>query len=300
MSKVKTTKVPSMKKSQPYKDWKKELQIWEATNEVLGVDGKIQAGILFESLEGIPRQTVLSELEVSAITADDGVKNIIKTLDNYFLGNETQNAYNDIDDLMNYKRDKSLSVENFIVEFQLKVNKVKSSGTVLSDGVLGYTLLNCANLREDKHDMIKATCDVLSFKNVKAQLEKIGLGKSSTKNEKFSTTTEPDNFKVKVESCLYGVRCSHDHGNYSGDSSEEDLNGEKVYFCNKKSSFSNQNDKKEFKLNPTDRFGHVRSCTYCKCLYHWLVDCPYAPSDVKTNIAKKGNRSNYHSNNKSL
>ena len=69
--------------NQPYVDWKKELQIWEATNHVLGVDGKVQAGMLFQSLEGIPRQIVLSEMKVTEITADDGVKNIIDTLDNF-------------------------------------------------------------------------------------------------------------------------------------------------------------------------------------------------------------------------
>ena len=63
--------------------------------------------------------------------------------------------------------------------FQLKVNKVKASGTKLSDGVLAYTLLNCANLPEDKYDLIKATCTELSYKNVRAQLEKMGFRKSN-------------------------------------------------------------------------------------------------------------------------
>ena len=79
-----TTKVPVMKKDQQYTDWKKELQIWEATNTVLGVDKKIQAGVLFESLDGIPRQTVLSELTVSEITHENGVENILSTLDHFF------------------------------------------------------------------------------------------------------------------------------------------------------------------------------------------------------------------------
>ena len=291
MSNMKATKVPVMRKGQLYQDWKKELQIWQAANEELGVKAKVQACVLFESLDGIPRETVLSELDVSDISTDDGVENIINTLDNYFMGNELQNAYNSIDNLFNYKRDKSWSVENFIVEFQLRVNKVKKSGTILPEGVLGYTLLNCANLTQDKHDMVKATCDVLNFKNVKAQLEKIGL-EGKTNIGKFSMAPEPEDFKVKVESCLYNSRSSRYQRTFSSSSSEEDLNGEKMYFGKSRSNYSKQNVKKEFKLNPNDRFGHTSVCTNCRCLYHWLIDCPYASPDVKANLSKKGNNHN--------
>ena len=38
-----------MKQNQQYCDWKKELQIWKATNTSLRVNEKIQAGILLSS-----------------------------------------------------------------------------------------------------------------------------------------------------------------------------------------------------------------------------------------------------------
>ena len=138
--KVEPTKVPVMKRDQPYKDWKKELQIWKVINSTLEVDPKIQAGALYQSLEGTARQTVLSEMTVAEITSDNGVHNIVCTLDNFFLGNETVNAYNAIEDLFQYKCQQE-TMQNFIIKFQLKVNKVKAYGTVLSEGVLGYTLL---------------------------------------------------------------------------------------------------------------------------------------------------------------
>ena len=100
---------------------------------------------------------------------------------------------------MNFKCDKDSTLYNFVVEFQLKVNKVKASGTVLSDGVLGYMLLRSANLTSEKYDMIKATCDVLTYKNVKAQLEKVGLARStSSKSFKF-VDMEQDSPRVKIE-----------------------------------------------------------------------------------------------------
>ena len=279
-------------------DWKKELEVWQVANTVINVEKKIQACVLFESLEGIARQTVLSELTVAEITAEEGVKNITSTLDFFFIGNETQKAYDAIDDILNYRRDKEVTMEKFVVEFQLKVSKVKASGTVLPEGVLGYTLLNCANLPEEKHDMIKATCDVLTYKNVKAQLEKIGFAKSTSKMSKFSVK-ESESPRVKIESCFYGDGYASSSGKrpYNDDSSDEDLCRDQVFYSEHKSSFGNSignqygNNAKKFKMNPTDRHGHVRACSYCKCLYHWLIDCPYAPSSSK-NLKYKDMRSN--------
>ena len=113
----KPTKVPVLKKDQPYVDWKKELRIWEATNSALGVDKVILAGTLFESLEGIPRQTVLSQLTVEDITHTDGVKNILNGLDEFFSGNETQNAFTAHDDLMSFRRKPDMTMENFLIDF---------------------------------------------------------------------------------------------------------------------------------------------------------------------------------------
>ena len=189
-------------------------------------------------------------------------------------------------------------MENFIIQFQLIVNKVKASGTVLSDGVLGYTLLNSANLSEEKRDMVKATCDVLSFRNVKMQLEKVGFGKLRPSTSKFLTVPQPVTSDVVKLETFYGNR--NQGGNYeqqSGNSSDEDLNGEQVLYSESKTPIARQSQGK-FKLNPPDRFGHARPCTYCKCLYHWLIDCPYALDSVKSNLRSK--RTSYSSTSKPL
>ena len=67
MGKSKPTKAPAMKKNQTYKDWKKEVEVWELVNTALDVEKRIQGGMLFDSLEGIKRDTVLSELSVAEI-----------------------------------------------------------------------------------------------------------------------------------------------------------------------------------------------------------------------------------------
>ena len=200
MGKVLATKVPVMKKTRPYEAWKKELQVWKASNTVLGVEKKIQAATLFESLKGIPKQLVLSELDVSQIIADDGLQNIIDILDSVYMPNVVQTSYSAINDLFTYKCEKKVSIENFIMEFQIKVNKIKALGMILPDKVLGYTLMICANLSEEKLSLLKATCDDLSYKCVKNQLIKVGLGNS---NINASSTNSLNTSEVKVEDCFY-------------------------------------------------------------------------------------------------
>ena len=301
----KSTKVPMMRDDLIYSDWKKELAIWEYTNIVRGVDKSVLAGELFESLKGKPRSTVLSELKLTEITHADGVQNILKTLDTFFEGNKVKNAFQANDELMKYKRPLTTNCEDFLVEFQMKVNKVKASGTAISDGVLGYTLLNAANLTPDKSDMIRATCDVLNFKTVKAQIEKIGIGQaSSSSNNDTMKFTSPkfDNSStsIKVEQNYYGQ--------YDSDSSDD---------AQIASFYSNQfNSKRGFKskrydyqtqckfpLNPSDKYGHTLECKWCHCIYHFLLDCPYAPEEVKNEVAQKQSRrsnfSAFNSNNNS-
>ena len=282
-----------MKSNQQYADWKKDLRVWEATNTALGVETKIQAGILFQSLEGIAHQTVQSELTVEEIIHADGVKNILKTLDFFFSGDEIQNSFNVIDDFLKFKCTKNVSLENFLVDFQLRVNKVKATGTQISDGILGYALLNSANLSQDKQDMVKATCDKITFNKVKSQLEKIGLGKHNS-SVKFSSNNDIGASKVKVEECFCGSvlnQTSTNDPECSELSSDEELNGGRVFYSFNKSRAESSSGKK-YKMNPVDKFGHVRACAFCKCHYHWLANCPYAPTAIKNEIANKFRRSN--------
>ena len=144
--KLKTTKVPVMKPNQLYEDWRKELQVWKAINTAIGVKSIIQAGCLFQALEGVPSQAVLSEMTVEQICCEVGIENILKTLDYFYSENDIHKAFDAIDDLMNFKCILGITIETFIAKFQLKVNWVKSTGTVLSDGVLAYALLKAANL----------------------------------------------------------------------------------------------------------------------------------------------------------
>ena len=128
-------------------------------------------------------------------------------------------------------------------------------------------------------ELCKATCGTLTFKNVKAQLLKIGLGKptSSNKYSVGTSSSEANLSKVKVEDCFYGGSSHQKYDSSSGSSSaDDDLNGgSRVFYSGKTQSNkfpnrrSNQhpykrdkysNYESKHKLNPADKFGHITEC----------------------------------------
>ena len=310
---LKATKVPVFRKGMLYTDWRKEVEIWRATNDLRKVNKQVQAGLLFESLQGKQRETVLSELTVAEITGENGLQNIFTKLDAYFEGNKTKNAFQAHDDLMSFRRNSATSMEDFLIEFQLKVNKVEAAGTALPDGVLGYTLLNCANLSHDKVEICRATCTDLNFNTVKAQLEKIGLGsKQMSSSGDFSVNSEGSS-NIKVENAYFGNCNPNNMNNNSSDSDSNECDD--IYFSsaqwrqrNKFHKYQSQqltsgNSQSSFQLNPTDKFGHVMGCDKCKCVYHWIIDCPYASDLEKNDVLRKKafrNRNKYNSSQKPL
>ena len=247
MHKSKPLKVPTMKTTQLFVDWKKELNVWQSTNTALNVDKKVQAGILFDSLSGLPQQIVLSQLSVDEIVADDGVKNIVSTLDDFLLGDQTKIAYDAIRDLMTYNRSIETSIDKFIVEFRLKVNKIKASGIVLPDAILGYTLMNCANLNEEELDLVKLTCDEMTYKNVITQIKKISLFKSNKRSPK---KTNVDCSNIRTDSF-----CNPAHSlNHSGFSYNREIN---------KGDHSKKFSQ-EFNFNLPQHYGSAQGRRFCK------------------------------------
>ena len=290
---VKPTKVPSMRDDSLYSDWKKEIEIWIITNETLGCAKSVLSGTLFESLTGQARNTVLSTLKVKDITSEDGVKNILATLDEFFLDNEVKNAFEVHDELTKYKRKPTTSYKEFLVEFNLKVNKVRLSGTELSDGVLGYMMLNCANLSAEKENMIRATCTKLDLKSVKSQLDKIALDSSSeTKSSYTAAKSNAPTSSIKVEDAFYQDPRNWNNNDSSDDGMSDQCDSYYGYNTNGRRFKIHHKDK--FQLNPLDKHGHVSKCDHCHCIYHWLLDCPYAPDHLKkrnNNRRNDGNRS---------
>ena len=131
-----------------------------------------QAPAIFLTLEGKAREVVL-ELEVEKLSWDDGVKNIIEKLGKLYLKDKTQSAYQAYDNFEKFRRPLSMSVSDYIIEFERLLNKTKEYESDMSSDILAYRLLKSANLNEQQEQLAKATISTLTYESMKTQLKKI-------------------------------------------------------------------------------------------------------------------------------
>ena len=167
---------PPMRDDLPYSDWKQELDIWSDFTDL--ADNK-KGGALFLTLTGKARAAVLSGVERDKIKSNDGIKEIVKCLDELFELDKSQSAFAAFDEFTQYRRPRDCKIEDFIVEFNLRNNKLKTHAMDLPEGVLAYYLLKCANLPDDQANICKATCSDLTYKNMRQQIEKVTSNSSS-------------------------------------------------------------------------------------------------------------------------
>ena len=62
-----------------------------------------------------------------------------------------------------------------MVEFNLRLCKIKSYNMNLPDNVLAYYLLDCVNLSDEQTSLCRATCAKLTYADMKTQIERVAI-----------------------------------------------------------------------------------------------------------------------------
>ena len=174
-----------------YVEWKNDLEVWlQFTKE----EKKTQGPAIYLCLKGEAREAVRS-IDVKEIAKDDGVETIIQTLHEIFLKDETTRAFCAFRDFVEYRHGSGESYTKFILEFEKRYREVKKYDLTLNDKVQAYFLLKAANLSDD-HEYLVRTTSVLTYKDMKEQLQKV-FGEFS--DDKGGSGVLP----VKREDCFY-------------------------------------------------------------------------------------------------
>ena len=168
------------------------------------------------------RQAVLSGVDRDKIKSDTGLKEIVTCLNELYDKDKSQSAFAAYDDFTNFRRSKNASIQDYIVEFNLKYNKIKTYDMTLPDAVIAYYLLKCANLTEEQTNLCKATCTDLTYKSMRTQIEKVTSNissdsKGATGNEEsvnvtpqFYTFDEDEEFPCDYEASYEEDEEQHD------------------------------------------------------------------------------------------
>ena len=270
---------PSLSKCSSYEMWLKEIKIWQKFTDL---KPSKQGPAIFLTLENRAREAVL-ELDVDVISSDGGVDDIVKKLDTLFLKDQSQLAYDAYDNFEKFKRPSSMSITEYINEFERLKSKTKNYGTEMSSDILAYRLLKSANISEQHEQLARATISELKYEGMKTQLKKI-FGDSS---KGFSSDNDLCN--VKVES-TYEATDEQDtyyqsSRNYRGSRFPQQQRAPFSYGQHRNVQQTSQ--KKNFRnnyvpkssterrgRNPLNDKGEVSRCTICDSLNHWMSNCP--------------------------
>ena len=111
-----------------------------------------------------------------------------------------------------------MKIPSFITEFERKLNKAKSHGCELSDGILAFLLLDNAQLAEDTKKLVRATLQDLKYEDMKSKLMKI-FGSSHGVKEENSLNVKIENLNIaedEEEDVFFGKYTSNRNKDYQG------------------------------------------------------------------------------------
>ena len=108
---------PKLEKDTPYKVWKNKLDMWAL---ICGVEKKEQAiYVLLHDLSGNSKaEKAVASLTKEELNKDDGLKTLLKVLDNAFEAERIEDAYSTYAAFNNFKKKVDVSIADYILEFE--------------------------------------------------------------------------------------------------------------------------------------------------------------------------------------
>ena len=252
-----------------YDQWKKDLELWTHITELSKENIAIAIHL---GLSGRARQAS-SEISVADMKSVSGLQILLKKLDRVFLQDENWKCFNNYLAFENYRRDESISIDNFLSEFDRRHHKLKECGVELPDAVVACRLIKSCNLSEMHFQLALSTTPKMTFEDMRNTLKKL----FAECGNKIACVTNNPNTTVKVENApapvytdevpaLYGEQYESRPHRYADNRGR----GHGRY---RRGNYSNRG-------NPVGRGGRVTSCFVCGSTKHWARECPRSNADA--------------------
>ena len=218
--------IPTNMKSPPvyiegnsYEEWKRDIEMWKLLKAATDTE---EGPLVYRTLYGRGKSAV-SDLTPAQVGSATGLQLIIERLDKIYLPEANQRIFSALDMFEKFKRPASMSMTNFILQFENLHNRVKTHKVSYPDGVLAYRLLVAANLSAEREALCRATVETgkWTYQAVLDQLNKI-----------FSSThSENNNSSIKVESTFHATSNQpyhNEHENYYYEDTYQDENSQEL------------------------------------------------------------------------
>lgn len=159
MSASKYVPPPSLS-GKSYEQYSTELELWESITDVVKTK---QAGTVAFSLpedhESRIREKVFNEIKLSDLNKDDGLKTLKDFMDKLLKKDDLTDRWLKYDDFDECKRTDGQSVDEFIVMFDEKYNKVKKGGSKIPEDILAFMMLKRARLTKEERLLVVSGMD---------------------------------------------------------------------------------------------------------------------------------------------
>ena len=152
-----------------YISWKSDIEVWKMLTDVK--PEKIGLSV-YLALQGNAREIVrtLSTAEIGTV---DGYDKIIQKLDAVYKADESAAAFSSFTDFYEFRREAGQDFSQFIVDYEKRYFKVKSSCIgELPEGVQAFFLLKAANLTLESEKLVRATAK-LEFRDMREKIMKV-------------------------------------------------------------------------------------------------------------------------------
>ena len=297
---------PEFGERKPYSRWVDEVRAWEALTDLeVKKRGLALALSLPEEHSNNIRDKVFSEVPIEDLNKEDGVKTLLRFMDNIFKKDELSEAYEVYADFDRYKRTEEISIEMYVMEFEKLYHRTKKFKMELPEAVLAFKLLEGANLNKTDKQLVLTGVDYAKpdtlFRQMTCSLKKF-FGKQSmvsceANQHKGNIKVEPV-FMADEEEEAYYVRPQGNYRYSRGHGSGRFMNNGRIkgrFTFGARGEFRGGHKRTDRdseylgtkKLNPIGSDGNPLRCRSCESIRHLIKDCPHSYENMERNSIEK-------------
>ena len=123
MSNIKNPPIFNPEVDDDYMSWKRDVGVWKLFTET---KAEKQGAAVYLALQGKARECV-RPLDTDKIGSATGFDEVLAQLDKTYLKDETTRMFCALKEFYEYRRESGMDFSAFIVEYELRYQKIKSS-----------------------------------------------------------------------------------------------------------------------------------------------------------------------------
>ena len=264
-----------------YAQYKADLEMW---SRISGIDKEVQAEMVVYRLEGHPsniKDKIMNQIGEKLKGNKDGIKELITFLDGIYGKDNMADVWDKFIEFSTFSRKQDQDVATFMSEWTNVYHKLKTTGCVYPDIILGFKLLEAAKLSDIDTKLVLTGVDFATAKDKKDLEQQISnslkkfTGRAVIKGESSSVLVKSEpTYVTDMEEVFLSKGWKPPSNNKKGgrrrSRSESPGRSRQSNYKGKKNPLGgNQKPLKCF----TCRCEHTENCG-CPCVYHLADKCP--------------------------